>query len=404
MTDVAVRVDGVHKRFRMYAERNQSLKAAMMRGGRAKYDDFWALKDVTLEIPTGSTYALIGENGSGKSTLLKCMARILRPERGTIAVAGKVSALLELGAGFHPELSGRDNVYLNASILGLSRKQVDARFDDIVGFAGLDQFIDSPVKNYSSGMYVRLGFSVAINVDPDVLLVDEVLAVGDETFQRRCNEKFAELKAEGRTIVVVSHALGIVRTMCDSAAWLEHGVVKDVGSPAKLIDDYIELTHPERVEVVDETTGEDAGTRWGSGEAQVERIELIDAKGRPTRQVRMGDTVTVRLHYRTHQKLPRAVFGLGIHRLDGVHVSGINSREALRPRKLDGAGHVDFTTERLALLPGTYDVTAAIHSWDNLQTWDHRNKAFRFDVEPGRPREAEGVVVLHGDWTQTPAK
>ena len=404
MGDVAVRVDGVHKRFRLYSERNQSLKAAMLRGGRAKYDEFWALRDVSLEIPTGSTYALIGENGSGKSTLLKCMARILRPDRGSIAVAGKVSALLELGAGFHPELSGRENVYLNGSILGLSRKQVDARFDDIVGFAGLEQFIDSPVKNYSSGMYVRLGFSVAINVDPDVLLVDEVLAVGDETFQRRCNEKFAELKEQGRTIVVVSHALGSIRTMCDSAAWLEHGVVKDVGSPAKLIDSYIELTHPERVDVVDEATGEDAGTRWGTGEAQVERIELLDTRGRRTRQVRMGDTVTFRLHYRAHAKLPRAVFGLGLHRLDGVHVSGINSRESLRPRQLNGAGHVDFTTDRLPLLPGTYDVTAAIHSWDNLQTWDHRNKAFRFDVEPGRPREAEGVVVLHGTWAQTPQR
>ena len=400
--DVAVRVEGVHKQFRLYAERNQSLKAAMMRGGRARYEEFWALRDVDLEIPTGSTYALIGENGSGKSTLLKCMARILRPDRGRITVAGKVSALLELGAGFHPELSGRENVYLNASILGLSKKQVDARFDDIVDFAGLDQFIDSPVKNYSSGMYVRLGFSVAINVDPDVLLVDEVLAVGDETFQRRCTEKFAELKEQGRTIVVVSHALGVVRTMCDSAAWLEHGVVKDVGSPAKLIDAYIELTHPERVEVVDETTGEDAGTRWGTGEVQVERVEMLDRRGRRTRQVRMGDPVTWRLHYRARQKVARAVFGLGIHRLDGVHVSGINSRESVKLRSLEGTGHVDFTTDRLPLLPGTYDVTAAVHSWDNLQTWDHRNKAFRFDVEPGRPREAEGVVILHGEWTASP--
>jgi len=402
MGDVAVRVEGVHKRFRLYAERNQSLKAAMMRGGRAKYDEFWALRDVDLEIPAGSTFALIGENGSGKSTLLKCMARILRPDRGRITVAGKVSALLELGAGFHPELSGRENVYLNASILGLSRKQVDKRFDEIVDFAGLDQFIDSPVKNYSSGMYVRLGFSVAINVDPDVLLVDEVLAVGDETFQRRCNEKFAELKEQGKTIVVVSHALGIVRTMCDSAAWLEHGVIREIGTPAQLIDDYIEMTHPEREEVLDEETGEDAGVRWGSGEAQVERIELLDADGMPTRQVRMGDRVTWRFHYRAHQSLPKAVFGFGLHRLDGVHVSGINSRESFSLAEINGPGHVDFTSDRLPLLPGTYDVTAAIHSWDNLETWDHRNKALRFDVEPGLPREAEGVVVLHGEWTPHP--
>ncbi|MGH8890340.1 MAG: ABC transporter ATP-binding protein, partial [Acidothermaceae bacterium] len=219
--EIAVRVDNVSKRFRLYHERNQSLKAAMMRGGRANYDEFWALKDVSLEVPTGTTFGLIGQNGSGKSTLLKCMAKILRPDQGSISVHGKVSALLELGAGFHQELSGRENVYLNGSILGLSKKQIDAKFDEIVDFAGLEKFIDTPVKNYSSGMYVRLGFSVAINVDPDVLLVDEVLAVGDENFQRKCSEKFADLRASGKTIVLVSHGLDTVRTMCERAAWLE---------------------------------------------------------------------------------------------------------------------------------------------------------------------------------------
>src|SRR3954453_574262 len=215
MADEVVAAEGVSKRFRLYHERNQSLKAAFMRGRRAKYDEFWALRDVDVQIEAGKTFGLIGHNGSGKSTLLKCLAGILVPDSGSIRTQGKVSALLELGAGFHPELSGRDNVYLNGSILGLSKKQIDAQFDQIVDFAGLEQFIDTPVKNYSSGMYVRLGFSVAINVDPEILMVDEVLAVGDEQFQRRCAEKFAEFKEDGKTIVLVSHALGTMRTMCD---------------------------------------------------------------------------------------------------------------------------------------------------------------------------------------------
>ena len=390
--DIAVRVEGVSKKFRLYKERNQSLKAAMMRGGRATYDDFWALRDVSFEIPTGGVFGLIGQNGSGKSTLLKCMAKILQPDEGSISVVGKVSALLELGAGFHPELSGRENVYLNGSILGLSRKQIDAKFDEIVDFAGLEQFIDSPVKNYSSGMYVRLGFSVAINVDPDVLLVDEVLAVGDEAFQRKCDEKFADLREAGKTIVVVSHALSTVRTMCDSAAWLEHGVVKDIGSPGMLIDTYVEGTHTERV------AAEGGGSRWGSGEAQIERVELLDADGAPILRVRAGAAATLRFHYATDRAITRPVVGFGLHRIDGTHATGINSRESVVPDAIEGHGHVDFAIDRIPLLQGSYDVTVGIFDEHGLHTYDHWTKALRFDVGSGRPREAEGVFAIDGRW------
>jgi ABC-type polysaccharide/polyol phosphate transport system ATPase subunit len=219
-SDVAVSVRNLSKKFRIYHERNQSLKISLLRGRRAEYEEFLAVDDVSFDIRKGETFGIVGQNGSGKSTLLKCLARILTPDSGTVTVAGKVSALLELGAGFHPELSGRENIYLNGSILGLSSKQLDDRFDEIVEFAGLERFIDTPVKNYSSGMYVRLGFSVAINVDPDVLLIDEVLAVGDEEFQRRCTEKFSELQRSGKTIVVVSHGLNQMRGICDRLAWL----------------------------------------------------------------------------------------------------------------------------------------------------------------------------------------
>ena len=219
MSSPVVVVENVSKKYRLYRERNNSLKIAIMRGGRAKVDMFWALQDVSFEVYEGSTTGLIGENGSGKSTMLKCLARILRPDTGSVSVTGKMSALLELGAGFHPELSGRENVFLNGAILGLKQKELAAKFDDIVDFAGIGQYIDEPVKNYSSGMYVRLGFSVAINVEPDILLVDEVLAVGDEAFQRKCLERFADLKNSGKTVIIVSLSIGSVINMCDHVIW-----------------------------------------------------------------------------------------------------------------------------------------------------------------------------------------
>ena len=405
MSDLAVVVDDVSKSFRLYTERNQSLKSAMLRGGRARYEVFPALDHVSLEIPRGSTYALIGANGSGKSTLLKCMARILRPDSGRITVDGKMSALLELGAGFHPDLTGRENVFLNASILGLSKKQTNERFDDIVAFAGLEHFIDSPVKNYSSGMYVRLGFAVAINVDPEVLLVDEVLAVGDESFQQKCNERFAHLREIGTTIVVVSHSLGVVRTLCEQAAWLDHGVVRQIGPAAHVIDDYVEVMHPERVVVEeDEDTGQPTGSRWGEGGARIERVEVIGENGKPTRRVRMGDEVTFRLHYTCDEPVKRPVFGLGVHRLDGVHVTGINSRETVVPDRIDGRGYVDFSTGALPILPGTYDVTVALMDYSNLRVFDHWNHAIRFDIRPGRPRECEGVIAMAGTWKYGPRR
>ena len=400
----AVEVHDLSKRFRIYHERNQSLKAAVMRRGRATYEEFWALRDVSFEIPTGVTFGLIGENGSGKSTLLKCIAKILTPDAGRVVTTGKVAALLELGSGFHPELSGRENVFLNGSILGLSKAEITSRFDDIVGFAGLERFIDTPVKNYSSGMYVRLGFSVAINVDPDILLVDEVLAVGDESFQRRCAEKFSDFSRAGKTIVLVSHAMGQLRNMCDQVAWLEHGTVKEVGSPGNIVDDYVGEAHTERESVtVSETSPdgpEEHENRWGSGEARVESFELLDAAGEPTRQVHTGDAVTVRLHWSAAEPVEKPVFGVAVHTLEGIEVSGPNTRDAdIVPEKIDGTGVVDLHVPRLLLLPGTYDLSAAIYDFTRQHPYDHRHRAYRFDVEPGDPREEHGVTSLGGTWT-----
>ncbi|MGH8982650.1 MAG: ABC transporter ATP-binding protein [Acidimicrobiia bacterium] len=394
-TGAAIIVDDVSKRFRLYHERNRSLKAAFLRRRRARYEEFWALKDVSLEVPDGATFGLIGENGSGKSTLLKCMARILRPETGSITSRGRISALLELGAGFHPELSGRENVFLNGSILGLGKKQLTQRFDEIVDFAGLEQFIDTPVKNYSSGMYVRLGFSVAINVDPDILLIDEVLAVGDADFQRKCMEKFADLKAKGNTIVLVSHSLESVRNLCDEAAFLEHGELRRIGSAADVVDDYLGA-----VFAGGQRQDGEHGMRWGSGEARLERIELLDTSEQAVKRTRTGDSVVFRFHYATEERIEHPVFGMALHTIEGTHVTGPNTRDSnAGPEEIDGRGFVDLRVDRLLLVPGTYDLSAAVFDSTLTHPYDFRYRVFRFDVELGHPREEHGVMSLGGFWT-----
>jgi ABC-2 type transport system ATP-binding protein len=397
VSEAVIRVEDVSKRFRLYHERNQSLKIWLMRGRRAAFEEFWALRDVSLDIEEGTTFGLIGENGSGKSTLLKSIAKILRPDSGRIRVTGKVSALLELGAGFHPELSGRENVYLNASILGVSKREIDRKFDEIVDFAGLERFIDTPVKNYSSGMYVRLGFSVAINVDPDILLIDEILAVGDEQFQRKCNEKFADFKEAGKTLVIVSHALGSVRNLCDRVALLDHGRVKELGTASEVIDAYLDGVHADRIEAAD------AGARWGSGEVQVERVELLQDNGMSTSWSRTGDSVTFRIHYNAQVPIERPVFRVVVLRVDGIEITGPNTREGdCVPDKIVGRGVVDLVVDRLPLLPGTYDLNASVHDYSLLHDYDVRHRAFRFDVEQGDPRESLGLVTLDGSWRLEP--
>lgn len=238
MTEPAVIVDNLSKKFRLYKERNQTLKSAVMRGRKTVAEEFWAVKNVSFEVPKGQTFGLIGRNGSGKSTLLKTLARILHPDEGSITMNGKAASLLEVGSGFHPELSGRENVFLNGSILGLSKKEVAARFDNIVSFSGVGKFIDQPVKNYSSGMYVRLGFSVAIHVEPDILVVDEVLSVGDGAFRKKSSQKFRDFTKSGRTVILVTHSMSQVREMCDQVAWLDQGRLKMVGDARDVAKEY----------------------------------------------------------------------------------------------------------------------------------------------------------------------
>jgi lipopolysaccharide transport system ATP-binding protein len=242
MSQPAVIVDDLSKKFRLYHERNLSLKSAVMRGRTSRHDEFWALRNVSFEVEAGKTHGIIGSNGSGKSTLLKCLAKIYWPTSGSITYNGKMASLLEVGSGFHHELSGRENIFLNGSILGMSRKEIESKLDSIIDFSGVERFIDQPVKNYSSGMYVRLGFSVAIHVQPDILVVDEVLSVGDEAFQRKSFDKFLDLKREGKTIIMVSHLLDTVTQVCDQVSWIEKGVLRESGEALKVVDAYRDNT------------------------------------------------------------------------------------------------------------------------------------------------------------------
>jgi ABC-2 type transport system ATP-binding protein len=390
-------VENVSKKYRLYRERNNSLKIAIMRGGRAKVDMFWALQDVSFEVYEGSTTGLIGENGSGKSTMLKCLARILRPDTGSVSVTGKMSALLELGAGFHPELSGRENVFLNGAILGLKQKELAAKFDDIVDFAGIGQYIDEPVKNYSSGMYVRLGFSVAINVEPDILLVDEVLAVGDESFQRKCLERFADLKNSGKTVIIVSHAMGSVINMCDHVIWFKKGRKMGDGDPRQVVEAYTGSI------TLSEHRPTETGDRWGSGEARIERVTLLDRSGQQTTRVGSGEPLTVRLWYTTSQPIERPVFSVSLQTLQGVVISNPTTREGGEvPEKLDGSGWVDLVLDHFPILPGTYDITASLTDFTLAHPYDVRRNVLRMDVDRKGPVETNGILSLGGHWAFGP--
>ncbi len=393
--DVALRVDHVSKTFRVHHERANSLKAFVASGGRNRYDDFYALRDVSLEVRTGEALGIIGHNGSGKSTLLKCMAQILTPNEGEIVVNKRMAALLELGAGFHPELSGRDNVFLNAAILGMARKEIEERFDAIVAFSGLEEFIDSPVKTYSSGMYVRLAFAVAINVDPELLLIDEILAVGDVTFQQKCMEKFVELREQNRTLVLVTHDTGSVRHFCDRAIWLDHGTIKADGKPADVIDEYTETM------LGAEETSQGGAVRRGSGEIWVERVELL-VDGVADAPVRTGSKLTIRLHFDTSEVVPNPVFAVQISRLGGAMVCAPSSRDGdAVPESISGKGTVDIDVADLPLLPGPFVLHCEVTGYGRQHIYDHLQNAASFDVLSGNTDEVDGLVTLRPTWQVT---
>lgn len=400
MSDVAISCEGVWKSYRIYHQRSHSLKEKVL-SRRNLYEDFWALRGVDLEVRQGATTGIIGANGSGKSTLLKTMARILTPNRGSVRVNGSVSPLLELGTGFHPELSGRENVYLGGSLLGHTKRDIDAIYDDIVQFAGIEEFMDIPVKNYSSGMYARLAFAVASSVDPEILIVDEVLAVGDESFQMRCNERISDLRAEGRTIVIVSHSLPTIRSMCSSAIWLDHGEVRESGTATEVVTSYLDEVHKRTSQQPREVKGK----RYGTGEAAITDVRFVDRDGVVMSRFRTGDPMTVRMTYRIRGEVDSMAWGIGLFRSDNLaHVFTQSTVEEDLPFNLSGEGAVEFTIPSLPLLPGEYVVTVAAHDKPLHRIYDCHELRHSFSVStnPRLPLEG-GLVHVESEWKVSPS-
>lgn len=390
----------VSKRFTLHQNRSRSFQEAALnlfrrpRAARSSDENFWALREVSFEITPGETVGLVGPNGAGKSTVLKLIAGVLEPTAGQVTVRGRVGALLELGTGFHLDLSGRENIYLNGSLLGLSRATLRRKLDEIIAFAELERFIDVPVKHYSSGMYMRLGFAVAVHVDPEILLVDEVLAVGDATFQRKCLERIDALRSQGVTIFFVSHHPEAVRTLCARALWLENGALKADGAAESVVQQYTASTwNTEDGRLCSAGEG-----RWGTGRIHITRVQLLNGEGQETQHFKTGEPLTVVLHYRAAERVERPVFGLAIHRSDGVHVTGPNTQFAgLDIPAVEGEGAVTYRVAALPLLGGLYSISVAAHNWEDTEMYDYHDRLYAFRVLPGE-REQYGIMTLLGEW------
>jgi len=371
----AIEIHGVSKHFRLHKDRPQSLKERVIRFGRSDHDEFWALRDVDVEVAAGETVGLLGANGSGKSTLLKCVAGILRPTEGSIVRHGRIAALLELGSGFHPELTGRENVFLNGSILGLSRADVTRVFDDIVDFAEIEPFIDMQVKHYSSGMYTRLAFAVAVNVAPEILLVDEVLAVGDEAFQQKCLERIKVFQRDGVTILFVTHSADLVRQICDRGVVLDHGRKVGDGSPGEAILALRETLRSRGAEVPDGLDDADDPDHPAARATLAVRITgaEIEYPEAGRNHLLPDEPLRIHLHYRAAIPLDDVVFAINVFDQRGNLLLGTNTQLLGDDfDRVEGDGEVVFELERVPLLDGVYEVHLGIHNRDGGTSYDFR--------------------------------
>jgi len=402
----AIELVDVTKVYRRYGSRHfATLKSAFLQRSLARdlgpSETFTALAGVSFTVRRGQTFGVIGRNGSGKSTALKVIAGITKATTGTVRVRGRISALIELGAGFHPEISGRENVFINGMMLGLSRAEIRQRFDEIVEFAELRDFIDAPVKTYSSGMYMRLGFAVAIHVDPEVLLVDEVLAVGDEAFTHRCLDKFAEFRRRNKTVLLVTHSLALVERLCDEAVWLDAGRTRAGGDPKRVSDAYVadvERTEGEFLAASDARTRDEAEAapaappaspddfskapegRWGSRDVEVVAVAVLNSRGEETHLVQSGEAVSVRMTVRAHRDVQDFVFGVGVFNVDGVCIYGTNTAiDGFEPDTLTGEADVRFCIDTLDLVEGTYKLDVAVHKRDGAP-YDYHRLLYSFRV------------------------
>jgi ABC-type polysaccharide/polyol phosphate transport system ATPase subunit len=396
MSDIAIQVEGVGKRFRLRSAGGNTLKSLVMdrfRHGADTTRELWAVKDVSFTVEKGTTLGLIGANGAGKSTLLALLAGTMMPTEGKLQTRGTISSLLELGAGFHPDLTGRENVFLAGAIMGLTREQMNRRFDAIVEFADIGRFIDQPVKHYSSGMYVRLGFAVAVEVDPDVLLVDEVLAVGDASFQRKCLRRMAEFREQKKTMLIISHDLNTIQTVSDQILFLDHGRVLGHGAPGKVIGQYETFWR--------EQMSSERRREWGTREVVLTGAQFLDESGCETTKFIWGQALTVRLHYEAAHPVGPSVFGFGISDENGHLVHGNNTQiENVSIPALSGKGMIVLKLPSLNLAKGTYLFSFSVHSADHRVNYHRLDHAFAIGVEASK--QFEGICYMPSQWSQEP--
>jgi lipopolysaccharide transport system ATP-binding protein len=403
-----IKLENVVVRYKAPDEKISAFKEYALRWvqGKIRHNYFLALQDVSLSILRGEVFGLIGHNGAGKSTLLKLIARVLRPTGGRVWVRGRVAPLLELGAGFHPELTGRENVFLNGSILGFTKVEMEEKFTRIVDFAELWDFIDAPMRSYSSGMWARLGFAVATDTQPEILIVDEILAVGDEAFQRKSSERIHEFREKGTTILMVSHSMQAIESLCHRVAWLDHGKVKAVGLTPDVVNLYrkhnANLAEIDMEQQVHQQVAPEH--QWGTKEIEISRVRILDYRRQERAVFQTGDSLIVEMDYIAHKPIMSPVFGLAIHRQDGIHLSGPNTKfSGLELGEVSGQGTIRYIIPSMPLLEGLFKVTIAVVNSKN-DMLDYHDRLYSFRILNSGPDLVEryGLMVLGGQWEHNP--
>lgn len=409
----AIEVRNLTKKFKVYYDKGNQLKERVLFSKRNRYEERWVLNGISFEVKKGEAIGLIGHNGCGKSTTLKLLSRIIYPDSGSVEMAGRVSSLIELGAGFHPDMTGRENIYTNAAIFGLTKKEIDARLDKIIEFSELEEYIDNPVRTYSSGMYMRLAFSVAINVDADILLIDEILAVGDVAFQAKCFNRLREIKANGATIIIVSHSLSQIEQICDRSIWIHEGCIKEEGTPRIVDPHYLEYMSEKTVEkdtkkqqdqkeqstdetVAEEEVIEEDKKRWGSGEAYIEKVTILDSEGVERNEFTNTENFSIRIDYKTQKNISDAVIGVAIYRDDQTYIYGTNTLiDYSEPTKLCEDGTIWLNFDNLPLNAGKYTLDFAFHKPDGFN-YDFWREACSVIIK-NKLNEA-GIVSVPHEW------
>lgn len=426
--EYAIEVDHISKSFKIFYDKGHTIKEQVVSSKRRKYEKREVLKDISFKLKRGEAVGLIGHNGCGKSTTLKLLTRIMYPDSGTITMRGRVSSLIELGAGFHPDMSGRENIYINASIFGLNKKEIDRRLDDIIAFSELEEFIDNPVRTYSSGMYMRLAFAVAINVDADILLIDEILAVGDVAFQAKCFNRLREIKKAGTTIVIVSHSMAQIEQICDRSIWIHDGLIREEGAPRIVDPKYMaymsqkeerkkkkaeeaaakEKEKAEKKQEVQEETEiekeaekkpveetQDA-KRWGSREAYMKNVTVLDMEGKECQTFQNDQPFQIRIDYKAEKKLDDVVFGIAIYRSDQVYIYGTNTLiDYSASNTLEGEGHIDLKIDRMPVNAGDYTIDLAFHRPDGFN-YDFWREACSVTIQ--NVKNEVGLISLPHTW------